>query len=149
MQKSAVFLFDVDNTLLDNDRVCADLQRYLEREVGHERQQRYWAIFEQLRAELGYADYLGALQHYRGTYPRDPHLLTVSQFLIDYPFANRLYPNSLDAVEYVKQFGLDDDFLEGVGVVLETASAEHPRIHRSSAGIRGQEAGVRCAEGYR
>jgi FMN phosphatase YigB (HAD superfamily) len=105
MQKSVVFLFDVDNTLLDNDRVCADLQRHLEREVGHERQQRYWAIFEQLRAELGYADYLGGLQHYRGTYPRDPHLLTVSQFLIDYPFANRLFPNSLDAVEHVKQFG--------------------------------------------
>ena len=105
MQKSVVFLFDVDNTLLDNDRISADLQRHLEREVGHERQQRYWEIFEQLRAELGYADYLGALQHYRGTYPRDPHLLTVSQFLIEYPFANRLYPNSLDAVDYVKQFG--------------------------------------------
>ena len=105
MQKSVVFLFDVDNTLLDNDRVSADLKRHLEREVGHERQQRYWAIFEQLRAELGYTDYLGALQHYRGIYPRDPHLLTVSQFLIDYPFANRLFPNSLYAVDYVKQFG--------------------------------------------
>jgi FMN phosphatase YigB (HAD superfamily) len=105
MQNNVVFLFDVDNTLLDNDRISADLQRHLEREVGPERQQRYWAIFEQLRAELGYADYLGALQHYRGTYPRDPHLLTVSQFLIEYPFANRLYPNSLDAVDHVKQFG--------------------------------------------
>ena len=105
MQSNVVFLFDVDNTLLDNDRVSADLKRHLEREVGHERQQRYWAIFEELRAELGYADYLGALQHYRGTYPRDPHLLTVSQFLVDYPFANRLFPNSLDAVEYVRQFG--------------------------------------------
>jgi FMN phosphatase YigB (HAD superfamily) len=105
MQSNVVFLFDVDNTLLDNDRVSADLKRHLEREVGHERQQRYWAIFEELRAELGYADYLGALQHYRATYPRDPHLLTVSQFLIDYPFANRLFPNSLDAVEHVKQFG--------------------------------------------
>jgi FMN phosphatase YigB (HAD superfamily) len=105
MQKNVVFLFDVDNTLLDNDRVSADLKRHLEREVGHERQQRYWAIFEELRSELGYADYLGALQHYRGTYPRDPHLLTVSQFLIDYPFANRLFPNSLDAVDHVKQFG--------------------------------------------
>ena len=105
MQCNVVFLFDVDNTLLDNDRVSADLRRHLEREVGHERQQRYWTIFEELRSELGYADYLGALQHYRGTYPRDPHLLTVSQFLIDYPFANRLFPNSLDAVEHVKQFG--------------------------------------------
>ena len=105
MQNKVVFLFDVDNTLLDNDHVSADLKRYLEREVGHERQQRYWVIFEELRAELGYADYLGALQHYRAAYPPDPHLLTVSQFLNDYPFANRLFPNSLDAVEYVKQFG--------------------------------------------
>jgi len=103
--RKVVFLFDVDNTLLDNDRVSADLKRHLEREVGHERQQRYWAIFEELRTELGYADYLGALQHYRTAYPRDPHLLTVSHFLLGYPFANRLFPNSLDAVEYVKQFG--------------------------------------------
>ncbi|MGZ4825083.1 MAG: HAD family hydrolase [Terriglobales bacterium] len=105
MSKNVVFLFDVDNTLLDNDRVAADLKRHLQREVGHERQQRYWAIFEELRSELGYADYLGALQHYRTTYPRDPHLLTVSQFLVEYPFANRLFPNSLDAVDHVKQFG--------------------------------------------
>jgi FMN phosphatase YigB (HAD superfamily) len=100
-----VFLFDVDNTLLDNDRVTADLRRQLERELGHERQERYWAIFEELRSELGYADYLGALQRYRASYPRDPHVLTVSEFLLHYPFANRLFPNSLDAVEHVKQFG--------------------------------------------
>jgi FMN phosphatase YigB (HAD superfamily) len=105
MMKTLVFLFDVDNTLLDNDRVTVDLKRQLEREVGHERQERYWAIFEELRAELGYADYLGALQRYRAIYPRDPHVLTVSQFLLHYPFANRLFPNSLDAVDYVKQFG--------------------------------------------
>ena len=100
-----VFLVDVDNTLLDNDRVIADLMRHLEREVGHERQQRYWAIFEQLRAELGYADYLGALQRYRLDYPRDPHLLTVSSFLVNYPFANRLYPNSLDILDHLKESG--------------------------------------------
>jgi FMN phosphatase YigB (HAD superfamily) len=105
MRKAIVFLFDVDNTLLDNDRIAADLRRHLEREVGHERQQRYWAIFEELRAELGYADYLGALQRYRAEYPRDPHLMTVSDFLLEYPFANRLFPNSIDAIEYVKQFG--------------------------------------------
>src|SRR3954467_5042280 len=80
-----VFLFDVDNTLLDNDRVTADLRRHLTQEVGEERQERYWAIFEGLRTGLGYADYLGALQRYRGEYPRDPHLLTVSSFLINYP----------------------------------------------------------------
>jgi FMN phosphatase YigB (HAD superfamily) len=102
---SIVFLFDVDNTLLDNDRVSTDLKRYLEKEVGHERQEHYWQLFEQLRTELGYADYLGALQRYRIEYPRDSHLLTVSRFLVNYPFANRLYPNSLDAVEHVKQWG--------------------------------------------
>ncbi len=100
-----VFLFDVDNTLLDNDRVTADLRRHLEREVGAERQKRYWEIFEELRAELGYADYLGALQRYRGEYPRDPHLLTVSSFLINYPFANRLFPNSLDVLEKFRAWG--------------------------------------------
>src|SRR5437667_12134888 len=100
-----VFLFDVDNTLLDNDRVTEDLQRYLEREVGRERQERYWTIFEQLRVELGYADYLGALQRYRTEYPRDPHLLTVSHFMINYPFANRLFPGSLDVVEQCRGQG--------------------------------------------
>jgi FMN phosphatase YigB (HAD superfamily) len=100
-----VFLFDVDNTLLDNDHVIADLMAHLERQVGHERQQRYWAIFEELRAQLGYADYLGTLQRYRIEYPRDPHLLEVSHFLITYPFANRLFPNSLDAVQRCKQWG--------------------------------------------
>src|SRR5438105_13073537 len=105
MHPNMLFLFDVDNTLLDNDRVAADLKRHLETEVGHERQQRYWAFFEELRAELGYADYLGALQRYRAEYPRDPHLLTVSRFLINYPFANRLFPNSLDVIELCKTWG--------------------------------------------
>jgi FMN phosphatase YigB (HAD superfamily) len=100
-----VFLFDVDNTLLDNDRVTADLKRHLEEQVGPERQQRYWDIFEQLRTELGYADYLGALQRYRVENPRDPGVLTISRFLVDYPFATRLYPDSLDVVEHVKQWG--------------------------------------------
>ncbi len=100
-----VFLLDVDNTLLDNDRVVADLMRYLEREVGHERQQHYWEIFEELRDELGYADYLGALQRYRVEHPRDPHLLTVSHFLVNYPFANRLFPNSLDVIEHLRAWG--------------------------------------------
>ena len=105
MPQNVVFLFDVDNTLLDNDRVTADLKNHLNQKVGPERQQRYWAVFEQLRSELGYADYLGALQRYRSEYPRDPNLLTVSDFLVEYPFANRLFPNALDAIDHVKQFG--------------------------------------------
>jgi hypothetical protein len=100
-----VFLLDVDNTLIDNDRVSEDLRRYLTREVGVERQERYWAIFECLRAELGYADYLGALQRYRVEHPRDPHLLAVSSFLVNYPFANRLYPESLDVLEHLAAWG--------------------------------------------
>jgi FMN phosphatase YigB (HAD superfamily) len=100
-----VFLFDVDNTLLDNDRVTVDLKRYLEKEVGRERNERYWSIFESLRSELGYADYLGALQRYRVEYPYDSHLLTVSTYLVNYPFANRLYPNSLDVIEHCRQWG--------------------------------------------
>src|SRR5215472_16602130 len=103
--KKIVFLFDVDNTLLDNDQVVADLMRHLEREIGSERQQRYWAYFEQLRTELGYADYLGALQRYRLEYPRDSHILAVSNYLIDYPFASRLFPNSLGVVEHVGRLG--------------------------------------------
>ena len=101
-----VFLFDVDNTLLDNDRVTGDLRRYLEREVGRERSDRYWAIFEELRAELGYADYLGALQRYRVECPYDSHLLAVSTYLVNYPFANRLFPNSLDVIEHCRRWGL-------------------------------------------
>jgi hypothetical protein len=96
----------VDNTLLDNDRVTADLKHHLEKEVGQEGSGSYWSIFERLRSELGYADYLGALQRYRSENPHDPRLLTISRFLIDYPFANRLFPNSLDVVERVKQWGM-------------------------------------------
>ncbi len=101
-----VFLFDVDNTLLDHDRVTADLRKHLNTAVGIERAQRYWELFEAIRTELGYADYLGALQRYRIEYPHDPRLLAVSYFLIKYPFANRLFPGSLDAVQHVSQFGL-------------------------------------------
>ena len=103
--EKVVFLFDVDNTLLDNDRVSADLRRFLEKEVGEKRNNRYWEIFEKLRSECGYADYLGALQRYRVENPYDSHLLTVSTYLINYPFANRLFPNSLDVIEYCKKFG--------------------------------------------
>jgi len=100
-----VFLLDVDNTLIDNDRVAADLKRHLTGVVGAERQQRYWTLFEQLRSELGYADYLGALQRYRIENPHDSHLLAVSSFLLSYPFANRLFPGSLDVLEHLATAG--------------------------------------------
>ena len=100
-----VFLLDIDNTLVNNDAVVADLMKHLERDVGVEQQKRYWEFFEQLRGELGYADYLGALQRYRVAYPRDFKILDASMYLVDYPFANRLFPNSLDAIEHARNMG--------------------------------------------
>ena len=120
-----VFLFDVDNTLLDNDRVQAQLMRHLNEAVGPDRSRQYWELFEDLRAQLGYADYLGALQSYRVKYPRDFHILTVSDFLINYPFANRLYPSSLDVVEQCQQFG-------GAVIVSDGDVVFQPlKVHRS------------------
>lgn len=100
-----VTLFDVDNTLLDNDRVAADLAGYLEDRFGAASARCYWEIFEQLRSELGYADYLGALQRYRLTRDHDPRLLGMSFFLTDYPFAERLYPGALDAIQRAASWG--------------------------------------------
>ncbi len=100
-----VFLLDVDNTLLDNDRIERDLRSHIEKAFGAESQQRYWDIFEQLRTELGYADYLGALQRYRVEHLRDPNLLAISLYLVEYPFANRLYPGALDVIERLGAWG--------------------------------------------
>jgi FMN phosphatase YigB (HAD superfamily) len=103
--QKVVFLFDVDNTLLDNDRVQDDLRNHLEREFGAEARDRYFAILEELYAELGYADYLGALQRYRLEDLCDPRLLMMSSFLVDYPFGDRSYPGSLQALEHVRAWG--------------------------------------------
>ena len=109
MTAPLVLLLDVDNTLLDNDRIIADLREHLEREFGVASSDRYWAVFEALRSELGYADYLGALQRYRADVEADDgaahRLLTLSTFLIDYPFADRLYPRALDVVARLGRLG--------------------------------------------
>jgi FMN phosphatase YigB (HAD superfamily) len=127
------FLFDVDNTLLDNDRVIVDLRRHLESEVGHDGAQRYWTIFERLRDDLGYADYLGALQHYRKDNPHDSRLLTVSRFLINYPFANRLFPNSLDVIEHVKRWGPAAILSDG-DVVFQPRKVERSGLYEAVNG---------------
>lgn len=105
MTHEIAFLFDVDNTLLDNDRVQADLDGYLSAEHGVAARNRYWEIFETLRNELGYADYIGALERYRLEAMCDPRVLSTSNWLVDYPFAERLYPGALDAVRHVRQWG--------------------------------------------
>jgi FMN phosphatase YigB (HAD superfamily) len=101
-----VFLFDCDNTLLDNDRVQDDLRAHLAQEFGPRNRDRYWAILEDLRTELGYVDYLGALQRYRLDDLSDTRLLLMSSYLIDYPFADRLYSGALDAIRHVRGKGL-------------------------------------------
>ena len=100
-----VFLFDVDNTLLDHDSVVEDMRRHLHDVLGADAQHQYWNIFEQLRRELGYADYLGALQRYRVERPRDPGVLRLSLLLLQYPFANRLYPGALDVIRQLRPRG--------------------------------------------
>jgi FMN phosphatase YigB (HAD superfamily) len=106
---NVVFLVDVDNTLLDNDGVIDDLRAHLESEFGKTKADRYWVFFEELRDELGYADYLGALQRYRmrelSDEMNDPRLLQMSNYLIDYPFVDRLYPDALRTVEHLKRLG--------------------------------------------
>jgi hypothetical protein len=101
-----VFLFDIDNTLVDNDYVQADLKQHLATTYGPEARDRYWEILEQLRTELGYVDYLGALERYRLEALHRPEILRMSNWMIDYPFADRVYPGAVDAVRHVRQWGL-------------------------------------------
>ena len=100
-----VFLIDVDNTLLDNDAIQQDLKDHLEGSYGRAARERYWKILEDLFAELGYRDYLGALQRYRVEHPREVELLSMSSFLIDYHFADRLFPGALKVLERLSRLG--------------------------------------------
>ena len=128
-----VFLVDVDNTLLDNDAIEADLKRHLERTVGRARQRQYWTIFERLRRELGYADYLGALQDYRNENPRDAGLLAMSSFLIDYPFAKRLYPGALKVLKRLRRWGAVVILTDG-DVVFQPHKIERSGIAKAVGG---------------
>jgi FMN phosphatase YigB (HAD superfamily) len=128
-----VILLDVDNTLLDNDHIVTDFMRHLEREFGSERAERCFAIFRELRDELGYADYLGTLQRYRIVYPHDPHLLTVSNYFVDYPFANRLFPRSLDAVEHVRKWGTTVLLTDG-DVVFQPRKVQRSGLYEAVEG---------------
>jgi FMN phosphatase YigB (HAD superfamily) len=100
-----VFLLDVDNTLLDNDAIQQDLKGHIEQAYGRDARDRYWSILEDLFTELGYRDYLGALQRFRAEHPEEVELLAMSSFLIDYPFADRLFPRAMDALKHLSKFG--------------------------------------------
>jgi len=127
------FLLDVDDTLLDNDWIERDLRRHLDDSFGVERSALYWDLFEKLRTELGYADYLGALQQYRIEYPRDPHLLEISLFLVDYPFADRLYPGALDVIARLRSWGPTVIVSDG-DVVFQPRKVERSGLWQAVAG---------------
>ena len=130
---SVVFLLDVDNTLLDNDAVAADLRVHLTEAFGEERQERYWQFFEQLRVELGYADYLGALQRFRLSYPRDTRLLEISSFLVHYPFEERVYPGALEAIAHLREHGQPVILSDG-DVVFQPLKVERSGIGQAVDG---------------
>ena len=133
LPKSIVFLVDVDNTLLDNDHIQGDIKRHLDREFGVACRERYWTILEQLFTDLGYRDYLGALQRYRVEHPQDIHLLSMSSFLVDYPFANRLYPGALDVLERFRSWGQTVVLSDG-DVVFQPRKVERSGIYEAVEG---------------
>ncbi len=130
--ESVVFLFDIDNTLLNNDAVTDDIRHMLVQRYGTEVSVRYWEIFEELRSELGYADYLGALQRYRQTSMHDARLLRISNWLVDYPFANRLFPQSLDAIQHCRKWGTVAILSDG-DAVFQPRKAERSGLFQAVA----------------
>jgi FMN phosphatase YigB (HAD superfamily) len=130
---NVVFLLDCDNTLLDNDRVQQDLRDHLTREFGKASCDRYWEIFEALRKELGYADYLGALQRYRLEDLHDPRLLLMSAYLVDYPFADRLYPGALQALRHLGRLGTTVILSDG-DVVFQPRKIERSGLWKAVEG---------------
>jgi len=128
-----VFLVDVDNTLLDNDAIQQDLKDHLERTFGVAARERYWRILEDLFAELGYRDYIGALQRYRVEHPRDVELLSMSSFLMDYPFADRLYPAALDVLKRLSGVARTVILSDG-DVVFQPRKIEHAGLSDAVGG---------------
>jgi FMN phosphatase YigB (HAD superfamily) len=128
-----VFLLDVDNTLLDNDRFGADLGARLEQAFGADQRDRYWAIFAALREELSYADYLAALEKFRFGLDDDPDLLQMSSFMLEYPFADRLYPRALEAIAHLSTLGLPVVLSDG-DVVFQPRKIQRSGIWNAVAG---------------
>ncbi len=123
-----VFLFDVDDTLLDNDTAQNDYLDHIARHVGPHAAQRYWTIFRGLYDVLGYADYLGALQLYRLENRGEPRVHLLSSYLLDYPFADRLYPRALELLKYLQGLGQTVILTDGDAVL------QPRKIERSGLG---------------
>ena len=122
-----VFLVDVDNTLVDNDGIQQDLKDHLERTYGVAARDRYWKILEDLMTDLGYRDYIGALQRFRVEHPREIELLAMSSFLMDYPFADRLYPGALAVLKRLRGVGTTVILSDG-DVVFQPRKVERAGI---------------------
>jgi FMN phosphatase YigB (HAD superfamily) len=127
LNSDAVFLLDVDDTLLDNDRFGAELGKRLESDFGVEARKRYWGIFEELRAKSGFADYLGSLQLFRDGLDDDPRLLGMSDFLLEYQFSNLLYPQALQAIGHLRTLGRPVILSDG-DVVFQPRKIKHAGI---------------------
>jgi FMN phosphatase YigB (HAD superfamily) len=128
-----VFLVDVDNTLVDNDGIQQDLKDHLERTYGAAARDRYWKILEDLMVELGYRDYIGALQKFRVEHPREMELLAMSSYLMDYPFAERLYPNALAVLKHLRSLAPTAILTDG-DVVFQPRKVEHAGLARVADG---------------
>ena len=128
-----VFLVDVDNTLVDNDGIQQDLKDHLEQTYGRAARDRYWTILEDLMSELGYRDYIGALQRFRVEHPREIELLAMSSFLMDYRFADRLYPDALRVLQRLRSLGPTVILSDG-DVVFQPRKVEHAGIARVADG---------------
>ena len=128
-----VFLLDVDNTLLDNDRFAADLGDTLEQAFGAVERERYWSIYGELRDSLGYADYLGALQRFRFGLDSEPALLQMSRYLLEYPFAERLYPHALETIAHLRSLAPTAILSDG-DVVFQPRKIEHAGIWTAARG---------------
>lgn len=127
LSRDTVFLLDVDDTLLDNDRFGADLGKRLESDFGAEARKRYWGIFEELRAKFGFADYLGSLQAFRDGLNDEPRLLGMSEFLLEFPFSSLLYPQALQAIGHLRTLGRAVILSDG-DVVFQPRKIKHAGI---------------------
>lgn len=132
MPDAIVSLLDFDNTLIDNDRIVADLLSYLQREVGDTCRRRYWEIFEELRAKFDYTDYLGALQRFRDEHPRDPHLVPLSLFLLNYRFDRVLFPSALDVVAHLRQWSRPVMLADG-DILLQSYKLDRSGVYEAVA----------------
>jgi FMN phosphatase YigB (HAD superfamily) len=93
-----VFLLDVDNTLVDNDRVKKDIERAIASLVAVDRAARFWALYEEVRDEKGVVNFPETLRRFRRAFPNEPHAEDVDRSVLSIPFERYLYPRVFDVI---------------------------------------------------